>query len=189
MSVYIKGMEEWKPIPGYPRYSVSNMGRVSNGKYILKPSQRRNGYLSVTLCNDDGRSYPSIHRLVASAFVSNPDPQRLTFVNHKDENKTNNEADNLEWCDSMYNTHYGNGISKMRQRRIDLFSDRSNNWRCIPITRVEDGKKYSCIADAAEECRIDRSSIAKVCRGERKTAGGYHWMPTIIPADGKGAGE
>lgn len=181
--IYIPGMEIWKPIPEYPRYSVSNMGRISNGKIILKPTQRRNGYLSVTLCNKDGRSHPSVHRLVANAFVENPNPQRFNIVNHKDENKTNNEAENLEWCDTMYNTHYGDGISKMRQRRVDLFSDRANNWRCIPIIRVEDGKRYSCIVDAAEDCNIDRSSIAKVCRGERKTAGGYHWKSAIYPAE------
>ena len=85
--------EEWRPVFGYEsRYEVSNLGRVRNADgHILKPIKRR-GYLCLNFCVNGVRKDMKIHRLVAEAFIPNPD--ELPFVNHKDEDKENNAV----WC-------------------------------------------------------------------------------------------
>lgn len=98
-------MEEWKDIGN--GYQVSNLGRVYNKTYerFLKPSIQNSGYLMLSL----GRERPNqlVHRLVANAFIPNPD--NLPEVNHKDEVKINNFAFNLEWCTAEYNMDYSHG--------------------------------------------------------------------------------
>ena len=107
-------MEEiWKDVVGYEgKYQVSNLGNVRNSKgKILKPQERRHGYLSVWLYGGDhlkgrtGKAF-SIHRIVAEAFLTRPNG--CNEVNHKDECKQNNCADNLEWCTHKENSAYGN---------------------------------------------------------------------------------
>lgn len=100
--------EIWKSIEGYDHpYKVSNRGRVL-GKYgILRPYDNGYGYLVVDFRKDGKRKHLKVHRLVAEAFIRNEN--NLPEVNHKDENKHNNDALNLEWCDSSYNKKYGNG--------------------------------------------------------------------------------
>lgn len=115
--------EVWKDVAGYEGYyKVSNLGRVRslsgwvrNNPYgILSPSSTRKGYLSVGLTKD-GTCLKTVrvHRLVALAFLPNPD--NLPQINHKDEDKTNNRADNLEWCTAKYNMNYGNRPQKSRE--------------------------------------------------------------------------
>jgi len=94
----------------FSHYLVSNMGRVLStcrkNHHILKPGTVGAGYKMVNLVDDDGKTHQLyVHRLVGSAFVPNPD--NLPEINHKDENKANNRADNLEWCDRLYNMRYG----------------------------------------------------------------------------------
>ena len=123
--------EIWRDVNGYNgKYQVSNFGRVKslakrvwNGQNwwiqpekILKPQVCRNGYLEVSL--SDGHSNQKkhlIHRLVAAAFI--PNPNNFPVVNHKDENRQNNNVENLEWCTTMYNTHYGNHLKKLTKIR------------------------------------------------------------------------
>ena len=100
--------EIFKDIKNYEGlYQVSNLGRVysvRNNK-ILKPKLNKYGYLSVNLKYKGSRVTKSIHRLVGEAFI--PNPNDLPQVNHKDEDKTNNCVDNLEWCTAKYNHNYG----------------------------------------------------------------------------------
>lgn len=124
-------MEEWKNIEGYDKYyEVSNEGRIrscskiiltSDNKVrhykekILKGGVMKNGYPFVILVKDKTKKVFYIHRLVASAFLDNV--KGYTEVNHKDEDKTNNRVDNLEYCDRKYNMNYGTvqnrkGVSK-----------------------------------------------------------------------------
>lgn len=96
-------MTTWKKIESHPRYSVSEDGQVRNditGK-ILTPHADSNGYLSVGLYRDDGRNTKRVHKLVAEAFIENPD--NLPDVNHIDGNKSNNHKGNLEYCTRSYN--------------------------------------------------------------------------------------
>lgn len=189
--VYIEPLdgEEWKPIQGYEdRYKVSNMGRIRSRTKILATSMR-NKYAQVTLSNGDNRhrKQASVHRLVAEAFVENPYPNEYKYVNHKDENKRNNKADNLEWCTASYNLQYGTCRARMAEKRRLLFSNRENNWFSKSVVCVETGEVFCSIANAAEKYGIDKSSITKVCNGNRKTAGGMRWkyVPTVIEAEGE----
>lgn len=125
--------ENWLPIKGYEGlYEVSDLGRVKslpkynrNYDYIMKPTVNpRDGRLSVILCKDaKSHKRVSIHRLVAVAFVSNPNG--YTEVNHIDENPSNNNAENLEWCSRMYNMNYGKmkALQKKRQRGLVLWNE------------------------------------------------------------------
>ena len=138
-------MEEiWKPIEGYEGlYEVSSYGRVrsldryvkgKNESYrlikgkVLSPGIRNN-YLSVSL---QGRMF-TIHRLVAEAFLPNPD--NLPQVNHKDEDKTNNRVENLEWCDHKYNMNYGTRNIRAKETAI-----KNGYWS--GLSRKEYMKKY-----------------------------------------------
>ena len=175
--------ETWKPVIGYENnYRVSNMGRVRNRVKILKQSIKNNGYYHVTLCNGNSKSRKTalVHRLVAEAFVKNPDPEKYDVVNHIDENKTNNRADNLEWCDFLYNLNYGTGRKRNEESRRQLLLDRDNNWLCKAVKCIDTGRVWRSAKDVEEETGIDSSSISKCCMGKRKTAGGFKW--TFITA-------
>lgn len=100
-------IEEWRPVVGYEGlYEVSNTGQVRNyrGK-LLRPGLNHNGYLKCVLCKKGKTKTIYIHRLVAQVFIPNPD--NLPEVNHKDEVKSNNCVENLEWCNRKYNCNYG----------------------------------------------------------------------------------
>lgn len=107
--------EIWKPIEGYPDYMVSNLGRVkslnfnrSGKEQIMKPTYWE--YLCVFLKGKRKR----VHKLVAEAFI--PNPNNLPCINHKNEDKTDNRVDNLEWCDYRYNVNYGSRNEKVASK-------------------------------------------------------------------------
>ena len=124
--------EIWRPVVGYEGlYEVSSYGRVKsleksyirkNGvinhksERILIPGKDKGGYLQVSLYCNGERHMKKIHRLVAQAFIPNQD--NLPQVNHKDEDKTNNRVDNLEWCDGKYNINYGSCIDRALETRL-----------------------------------------------------------------------
>lgn len=106
--------EVWKPIPGFPWYEVSSEGRVwSKRNGLLKTRLSDRGYVLVNLYNNGKLYTKKVHRLVAEVFLSNPN--NLPYINHKDENKSNNNVLNIEFCDAKYNCNYGTRI----QRQID----------------------------------------------------------------------
>lgn len=123
--------ELWKPVVNFEEYyEVSNLGRVRRIKTgrILKPRFRygSNGdddYLRVNLCANGKKYTYYIHRLVADAFISNPN--ECTQINHRDEDKTNNDVSNLEWCDAIYNNNYGTRTIRAIETR------RENTIKCI----------------------------------------------------------
>lgn len=152
--------EVWKDIPGYEgKYQVSNLGNVRSLKYNktskvqnLKPALLNSGYLFIGLSKDNHCKQFLVHRLVAEAFVPNPD--LLEQVNHKDKNRQNNTANNLEWCDCRYNIMYEKGFAVY----------------CVELDRI-----FDCASTAERETGICGRCILKCCSGTRKTAGGYHW--------------
>lgn len=141
-------------------YAITEDGQVWSyqSNRFLKLSDNGQGYLKVNLGRGDQRY---IHRLVAEAFI--PNPFGYEFVNHKDENKSNNSVSNLEWCDRDYNNNYGTRNERMaKAKRTPVY--------CIELDKVFEGVKI-----AGEELGICRSSIGKCCNGKQQTAGGYHW--------------
>lgn len=119
--MYIKTlniMELWKDICGYEGlYMISNLGNIKSIKKdaLLKPIQNNNGYSRVSLYKNGKYKAFSVHRLVAEAFI--PNPGALPQVNHKDEDKSNNKVDNLEWCTAKYNSNYGT-IKERRKKSL-----------------------------------------------------------------------
>lgn len=165
----LKIMEIWKDIEGYPNYQVSNMGRVKSLKYdeekILKSSKNSRGYLQVGLCKEGKIKFFRVHRLVAQAFL--PNPNNLSQVNHRNEDKTDNRVENLEWCNRSYNTNYGT-----RNERIA----KANS---IPILQFSKSgelvKKWDCSMDIERELGFYHSNICMCCNGKRKSVGSYKW--------------
>ena len=169
--------EVWKDIEGYEGiYQVSNLGRVRSldridcygrphkGK-IIKQGLWKSGYPNLSLHKDGSIINTSVHRLVAKAFV--PGYFEGADVNHRDEDKMNNRADNLEWCTRSYNNTYGTGMD----RRKLIISK--------PVVQMTlDGKfisNHQSIIDANRDTGIARASIRDCCSGKYKHAGGYRW--------------
>lgn len=107
--------ECWRPISYTPNYIVSNKGRIKNTvtNKVLTPFLNQKGYLKVKLYFNSTSKTFFIHRLVATAFILNPN--NLPQVNHKDENKSNNCVENLEWCSNYYNAYYGTHFLRMAE--------------------------------------------------------------------------
>ena len=163
--------EEWKPVPGYEGlYEVSNMGRVKSlcaGRWkttmMRKPVPDKNGYQTVNLKKNGKYVNVKIHRLVAEAFIANPN--NLPMVNHIDENKANNLHTNLEWCDAKYNNNYGSKPSKFMKRIAMLSKDGK-------LIRV-----FDSINDAASFCGVSPSTISTAASERRGPfASGYRWQ-------------
>lgn len=163
-------MEEWKDIKNYKGlYQVSNKGRIRNTKgEILAYDTTPNGYCRVHLCKKGKAKWHTIHRLVAKAFIPNPD--NLPQVNHKDEDKVNNNVENLEWCDNKYNTKYGTRNKRISNAQIN------NKSISQPVKCIETDIIYPSIMEAERQTGIFNTAIGKVCKGERKTAGHCHWI-------------
>lgn len=166
----------WKQIKGYEDYEVSDTGLVRSlkrgKKKILAPAKNgRTGYLHVNLHKDGKRKCLLVHRLVAEAFV--PNPQNLPTVNHRDENKLNNEASNLEWLTTAENNRYGT-----RDLRIALTLRNRPDVSKQVIQLDKFGKvvsQFSSMSEAARQTGIAWSGISQACNGWYKTAGGYFW--------------
>lgn len=180
--------EVWKPIEGFEGiYEISNCGNVRSldrcfsydsnyGRHnyygtILKKSLKRNGYHQVNLYYKGHVKHIAVHRLVANAFI--PNPNNLPYVNHKDENKTNNHVDNLEWCTAKYNTNYGTGIERCVKGRKDVLSK--------PIYQLDlNGNviaEYTSATVAAKTLggKASQAAIWRCLIGKFKTAYGYKW--------------
>ena len=175
---YIFMKEIWKDIKNYEGlYQVSNFGRVKSLKFgkekILKLLKHNCGYLYIGLHKDNNVKNYYIHRLVAEAFIPNPD--NLPQVNHKDENKLNNVVSNLEWCDAKYNINYGTARERSSEKMIngklskkvfqyDLEGNFIREWESVNET----GRNG-----------FDSSAIAKCCKDIIKTYKGFKWSYSL----------
>lgn len=174
-------MENWKKVSDFINYSISDKGRLRNDKTgrILKGGLDKDGYPQAILCNKKIRKCFKIHKLVARAFIPNIDnkPQ----VNHKDGNKQNNAANNLEWVTMQENqSHFwrelNNDVNKENRRRSHIGKGLlSDNPHARAVIRLDDGKIFKTIKEAAEDIGVNYTHIGEVCRGARKTCGGFRW--------------
>ena len=177
-------VEVWRPVRDFEGlYEVSNLARVRSldiktyqrfpsgvfsyvtRKGVMKKQYINRGYLSVRL-NKDGVGFTKfVHRLVAEAFVPNPD--NLPEVNHKDEDRTNNLPRNLEWCTNLYNVNYGTG--KYRK---------TENYRKQIEQLTLDGQHVAYFESARQCARVTtykQAALWQALNGKTKTAYGYQW--------------
>lgn len=161
--------EAWKSIDGYEGlYEVSNTGLVRSLNFnntsrakILKPGNNGWGYLAVNLCKDGIHKRILVHRLVAEAFL--PNPLNLETVNHKDENRANNNVSNLEWMSRTDNLAYSQ--PQQAERKVQMF-DKSTGDLLATFPSINEAERQTGIPDG---------NICFCCSGRRKSAGGYRW--------------
>lgn len=173
-------MEVWKDIKGFNNYQVSNLGNVRSKNWgkrgicrNLVPKKHNRGYLFVELVSDKGEKKAFlIHRLVAEAFIGNPN--NLPQINHIDENKLNNKAENLEWCTAKQNTtaYFNNHIGKCkRPARNEAINQLSLEGAFL--------KQWGNACEIKHALNYNSTSIWECCEGKRHTAYGYKWQYAI----------
>lgn len=194
------GFEVWQDIPGYEgRYQASTDGRIRSMSYIsyhggvvpkrmhkgkiLKPSIYNKHYLRV----DIKKKHFPIHRLVAKTFI--PNFHNYPFINHKDENPSNNRVENLEWCTPDYNNNYGTRNKKVAEKlvgrkvsaitkeklRISHLGKKPTN--SCPVKQIGNNneilKEYSSISSAALSIGVSSAAIRKVLNKDKKKCKGF----------------
>lgn len=151
-----------KDIKGYESlYAVTRCGKVWSykSKRFLKTTKNQYEYETVGLMKNGKRKYKYVHRIVAETYLNNR--ENGTEVNHKDENKSNNSVDNLEWITHKENVNYGSRVKRIAQRK-------SKKVKCL-----ETGQVFNSMREAEEAYGI--KNISRCCSGKRKSVGGYHW--------------
>lgn len=159
-----------KEIEGFPGYFIEDNGRVwsEHSNKFLKPLRDTNGYLMVNL-HKDGKQYSKrIHRLVAEAFINNPN--NYDQINHIDENKENNNVNNLEWCTVSYNNNYGTHYEKC-VNALKTAKRATKQVQCVETKQI-----FSSITEASNYYNMSRQNLHQVLNKSDRTAGGYHWI-------------
>lgn len=173
--------EVWKDIEGYEGlYQVSSFGQVKmlgrekrlwhGGKTYISPKLLNQnlicGYKKVKLRDSDGNTkMVSVHRLVAKAFIENPN--NFPQVNHKDENKHNNHVENLEWCTAKYNTNYGTGIKRCSEAKFKRIAQISLDGNIV--------REWNSMKEIVKTLGFSYSRLSQACNGITKTSNGYIW--------------
>ena len=171
-------MEEWKDIKGYEGlYQVSNEGRVRSLNYNhtgtiknLKLIIESGGYIIVGLVKNGKTTRKYVHRLVAESFI--PNPNNYKCVNHKNEDKTLNTTENLEWCDHKYNDNYGT-----RNDRIRVFA-KNRKDQSKQVYQYSLNGELIAIYPSTRECGrqgYQQCNVQRCCNGEHKQHKGYRW--------------
>lgn len=165
-------MEVWKDIPGYEgKYQVSNLGRVKSLNYNRQRIEKNlriyvseDGYARIYLSKESKKKDYLLHRIVADAFV--PNPHNKSEINHINGVKSDNRAENLEWCSRSENEKHAwvSGLGTHYLRQVVQYDMQRN-----PL------KEWESIKTAGNETGIERRNINACCQGKRKTAGGYIW--------------
>lgn len=162
--------EIWRCIKNYPNYEISSLGNVKNKKTnkILKPFSTGNEYLKVSLSNNSKTKQFFVHRLVAQAFI--PNPNNLPEVNHKKEfEKTNNTVENLEWCNHSYNQNYGTRNERVSKKLSKIYCKKINQYDLQGnFIRTWDSIKEA-------EKNVGSTHISQCAKGIFKQTKGYIW--------------
>ena len=180
--------EIWKDIPGYEgKYQISNLGNVMSlhfkrsltNKKLLKPMpDGRYGYLKVMLRDNGNYKMKTIHRLVAEAFI--PNPEGKPNVNHIDSNPKNNRADNLEWCTQKENIEYGYRYGNIKPACPMNGRKGCNNplSKIVLQIDIKTGtviNEYFGLSEASRKTGLPSSNIYRSCISNKRTCGGYNW--------------
>lgn len=156
-------------IDGYPDYTVTPSGEIYSYKYKtpkrLKTHITRRGYERVGLCKNGKQKLFFVHDIVAHTFV--PNPSNKPYVNHKDEDKTNNRADNLEWCTVSENNCYGTRLDRIAESKKKKIVQLDFLGNVIKI--------WNSQTDAAKALELDKRNINLCLNGKRKRCGGFEW--------------
>jgi hypothetical protein len=171
--------QEYRCIELYGHYyTVYSDGRLFDieKRYFKKHNPNGNGYVFYRFRNGRKQHNIYVHRLVAKNFI--PNPHGYTEVNHIDCNKINNDVSNLEWCSRSMNMRHGyaNGLYKP----VIMMGENNPASRKVDQLTL-DGQQlatFDCISDAARKTNAIRQDISKVCKGKRKSSGGYLWRYT-----------
>lgn len=179
-------MENWVHLDGYDYdYYVSSLGNVRKGDRLLKQSNS-SGYKVVGLRKDGKSIQHKVHRVVAMAFI--PNPENLPCINHKDEDKANNRVENLEWCTMLYNNTYGSRPDKIRasnSRRGCSLTVRQKI--CKTLTALQgkgvaqvtiDGdviNAFSSTKEAERVTGVPHNKISSICLGKSKHYKQTYW--------------
>ena len=160
-------VETFVKVVGFENYEVSNLGKVRNMKTgkILKPILRRDGYLVLCLYGHNKQKHLLLHRIIATAFVDNPDEKPC--VNHIDENKTNNDLSNLEWCTAKENLVHGTRMKRIAEKLSQKVIQLDLNDNVL--------SEFESMHQAERETGVTLSSISSCCNGKLKSAGGFKW--------------
>ena len=176
--------EVWKDVVGYEGlYRISNKGTVcriyKNGKVNFMTPRILNGYWRVKLCNGNTQKEYFLHRLIAQAFI--PNPENKPEINHINGIKTDNRIENLEWVTRSENAIHATktGLLKYSEYRYN----RARDINSKPVMCVETRKIYVSCTEAGKDIKTDAAHIGECISGKRSTAGGYHWkLVSIIDA-------
>ena len=174
-------MDERRNVPGFEEYQVDRSGVVYSKRTgsPLKPNTTRFGYQRVTLYNPpgNGKSIP-IHRVVALTFL--PNPENLPQVNHKNEVRTDNRVENLEWCTASYNINYGRRNEIVSQK---LTAHQTKKFgRAVEQLDMNTGEVvavWPSIRSIEKALGFAHSNIRACCLGERKSRGGFKWRYAV----------
>ena len=166
-------IEKWKSVNGFESlYEVSNMGNVRNLRKgrLMKQHENTVGYLQVILCKNGKPYYKCVHKLVAEAFIDNP--RSCNEVNHIDENKQNNNAENLAWCTHRENILHGTCIERAKKTR----KENSPAQKVLAIFPDNTTHCYASAKEASEKLGISESGIRSVLCGCRMKYLGTRWF-------------
>ena len=160
-------VETFVKIEGFEKYEVSNLGKVRNIKSgrVLKTSLNNNGYLRLFLCENNKRKHLYLHRIIATAFIDNPDEKPC--VNHIDENKLNNDLSNLEWCTVRENLIHGTRTKKAAEKCFKKVIQLDSNDNVL--------NEFESMTQAEKKTGVLLKYISRCCNGRSKSAGGYKW--------------
>lgn len=172
-----RAREIWKPVKGYAGlYEVSNLGRLrslprkgTKGGIISPTYSNTKHYAHVPLTKNAKVRTVSLHRIVAEAFI--PNPENKPQVNHKDGNKRNNAVDNLEWATPEENMQHAFRTGLKDTKAAIAAHSRS-------VAQIVEGKiikTFSSVREAEKATGAANQNIIKVCQGTRRMAGGFEW--------------